>query len=52
MTVNELHGILIAYEMRKGNNDPSRKEAVFKAIKDSKKSENPSKNHSNISDDE
>ena len=52
MTVDELHGILTAYEMRTGQDDHSRKEAAFKAIKDSKKTEAPSKNHSKISDDE
>ena len=52
VTIDELHGILTAYEMRTGQNDPSRKEAAFKGIKDSKKFEAPSKNHSEISDDE
>ena len=32
MTVDELHGIFTAYEMRKGQNEPSRKEARFKAL--------------------
>ena len=32
MTVDELHGIFIAYEMRTGQNEPSRKEAAFKAL--------------------
>ena len=52
MIVDELHGILNAYEMRKEKNDPSRKEVAFKAIKDLKKSEAPSKKHPDISDDE
>ena len=29
--VDELHGIIIAYEMRNGQNGSSRKEAAFKA---------------------
>ena len=32
MTVDELHGIFIAYEMRMGHNEPSRKEAAFKSL--------------------
>ena len=32
MTVDELHGIFTAYEMRMGHNKPSRKEAAFKAL--------------------
>ena len=31
VTVDELHGILIAYEMRTGLNESSRKEVAFKA---------------------
>ena len=31
LTADELHGILIAYEMRTGLNESSRKEATFKA---------------------
>ena len=46
LTVDELHEIFTAYEMRTRQNHPSRKEAAFKAIKESKKSEAPSKNHS------
>ena len=30
-TMDELHGIIIAYEMRTGQNGSSRKEATFKA---------------------
>ena len=32
MTVDELHGIFIAYEMRTRHNEPSRKEATFKSL--------------------
>ena len=32
VTMNELHGILIAYEMRTWQNGSSRKEAAFKAL--------------------
>ena len=32
ITVDELHGIFTAYEMRTGHNEPSRKEATFKAL--------------------
>ena len=52
VTLDELHGIITAYEMRTGQNDPSRKEVAFKAINESKKSEAPYKNHLEISDDE
>ena len=50
MTVDELHGIFTTYDMRTGQNEPSRKEAAFKVSKE--KSETPSKNHSESSDDE
>ena len=32
MTVDELHGIITAYEIRIGYNAPSRKETTFKSI--------------------
>ena len=32
LTVDELHGIFIAYEMRMGQNEASRKEEAFKDI--------------------
>ena len=32
MIVDKLHGIFTTYEMRIGHNEPSRKEATFKAI--------------------
>ena len=32
MTVEELHGIFTAYEMRTGHNEPSRKEESFKSL--------------------
>ena len=43
VTVDELHGILTAYEMRTGQNESSRKEVAFKAS---------SKNQSENLDDE
>ena len=46
ITIDELHGIFTAYEMRTGQNEPSRKEETFKVSKEPKKSETPSKNHS------
>ena len=52
LTKYELHGIFTAYEMRMRQNDSSRKEAAVKAINESKKSKAPSKNHSDILDDE
>ena len=45
LTMDELHGILTAYEMRIGQEGPSRKEAAFKASKESKKSDFLPKNH-------
>jgi hypothetical protein len=35
--MDELHGILIAYEMRTEQDNPPRKEATFKASKKTKK---------------
>ena len=32
MTIDEIHGIFTAYEMRTGLNEPSRKEASFKSL--------------------
>ena len=32
MIVDELHGIFTAYEMRTGQNGPSKKEATFKVV--------------------
>ena len=52
MTIDELHGIFTAYEMRKGQDGPSKKEAAFKTSKEPKKSEALSKNQSEDSDDE
>ena len=52
MTVDELHGIFTAYEMRTRQNEPSRKESTFNVSKEPKKFETPSKNHSENSDDE
>lgn len=39
MTMDYLHGILTAYEMRIEKENPSRKEATFKASKETKKKE-------------
>ena len=44
LTLDELHGIFTAYEMRTKHNGPSRKEATFKATKQSKKYEALPKN--------
>ena len=52
MIVDELHGILTPYEIKMRQNDPSRKEAAFKAIKDSKISKAPSKKQLEISNGE
>ena len=52
LTIDELHGIFTAYEMRMRLNDSSRKEETFKAINESMKSKAPSKNHLGISYDE
>ena len=32
LTIDDLHGIFIAYEMRTGHNEPSRKEVTFKSL--------------------
>ena len=52
MTVDELHGMFIAYEMRTWQDEPSNKEATFKASKDPNNSEALSKNHLENLDDE
>lgn len=39
LTMDELHGILIAYEMRTSQDRPSRRETTFKVSKGSKKHE-------------
>ena len=52
MIVDELHGIFTVYEMRTGQDGPSKKEATFKASKELKKSEALSKNQSEKLDDE
>ena len=51
MTVDELHGMFIAYEMRTWQDGPSRKEETFKASKELKKFESLSNRHSEKSDD-
>jgi hypothetical protein len=40
LTIDELHGILIAYEMRTGQENPSKGEATFKSSK--------TKNHEHV----
>ena len=52
LTVDELHGIFTSYEMRTKQNGPLRKEATFKATKQSKKYEVLPKNQSDNSNDE
>jgi hypothetical protein len=37
LSMDELHGILIAYEMRTKQDNPSRREATFKASKKTRK---------------
>ena len=46
LTMDELHGAFTAYEMRTEHNLPSRKEAAFKATKQSNKFEALPKNQS------
>ena len=46
MTVDELHGIFTAYEMRTWQDGPLRKEEIFKVTKQSTKSEAFSKDQS------
>ena len=50
LTMEELYGILIAYEMRIGKNNSQKKEEYFKAYKVAKKSK--TKTQSEDSDDE
>ena len=46
LEMDELHGILTVYEMRNASENPSRKEAAFKAAKrDKKKVETEISNH-------
>ena len=52
MTIDELHGIFTAYEMRTRQNEPSRKESTFKVSKEPNKFVTPFKNHSENSNDE
>jgi hypothetical protein len=53
LTMDELHGILIAYEMRTGQEKSSKRETTFKASKETKNHEHvPNENHSDISDEE
>ena len=50
-SMDELHGILIAYEMRTEQEKPSRKEATFKVSKKIKKNNQKSKSYSKCSED-
>ena len=50
--MDELHGILIAYEMRTASENPSRKEATFKAAnRNKKKVETKISNHEDSEED-
>ena len=52
LEMDELHGILIAYEMRTSSENPSRKEETFKASKrDKKKVETEISNHEDSEED-
>jgi hypothetical protein len=50
ISMDELHGIFTAYEMRTEQENPDVKEATFKASKRSKKKEKQQEEHSNNSD--
>ena len=51
--MDELHGILISYEMRTGKEKSSKRETNFKESKAIRNHENvPNQNHSDISDEE
>ena len=52
MTVDQIHGIFTAYEMRTRKDGLLRKEAAFKVSKETKRSKSLSKNFSKNSDDE
>ena len=49
--MDELHGIVIAYEMRTEQEKTSRKEAAFKVSKKTKKNNLKSKSYSSCSED-
>jgi hypothetical protein len=51
LSMDELHGILTTYEMRTKQENPSRREATFKASKKTRKNKPSSKPCSNNSDD-
>ena len=52
-TMDELHGILISYEMRTGKEKSSKRETTFKESKATRNHEHvPNQNHSDISDEE
>jgi hypothetical protein len=51
LSMDELHGILTAYEMRTEQDNPSRKEASFKASKKTKKNKKNSKSNYSCNDD-
>jgi hypothetical protein len=50
LSMDELHGILTTYEMRTEKENPSRREATFKASKKTRKNKPRSKPFSNNSD--
>jgi hypothetical protein len=52
ISMDELHGIFIAYEMRTEQENPDIKEASFKASKRSKQKEKEHSNNSDISEDD
>jgi hypothetical protein len=45
LSMDELHGILTAYEMRTEQDNPSKKEATFKASKKTRKNKKKSKSN-------
>jgi hypothetical protein len=51
LSMDELHGILTAYEMRTKQHNPSRKEATFKASKKTRKNKKKSKSNCIYNDD-
>jgi hypothetical protein len=51
LSMDELHGILTAYEMRTKQYNPSRKEATFKASKKTRKNKKKSKSNCSYNDD-
>ena len=52
LTIDELHGILSAYEMRTKKENPSKREATFRASKKMKNKEHKSSDFSRFESDE